>query len=101
MGPAAGLLLFVAALAAVSGTVACLLVLRGHPRIAWTIPGGIALAVLAIFLFEDAIHSGEGQTGFALFLLLVVFFAPLFAGSMAGCLAGGLVLWSRRRRRTG
>jgi hypothetical protein len=99
MGPLAGLLLFTGTIVVVAGAVVYLLAVSGRTLVAWMIPGGIALFVLGIFVFEEAIHSGEGQTGFALFLILVLFFAPLFAGSLAGCLAGQLVLWTRRKRR--
>jgi hypothetical protein len=43
--------------------------------------------------------TGEGQAGLALFLIIVLFMAPLFAASLVGWLAGLALVALRRRPR--
>jgi hypothetical protein len=94
-------LVAVAALVLAVGAAVFALTLSGRVRLAGMIPGGIALLAGAIFVFGSLIATGEGQAGLALFLIIVLFMAPLFAASLVAWLAGIAVLALRRRARGG
>lgn len=72
------------------GVLTFLLARSGRIRAAWTVPGVFALAIAGIFLLGE-VSSGEGQAGLALYLIVVIVFAPLFAASLIGTLVGLLV----------
>jgi hypothetical protein len=89
----------VAAIVLLVGAAVFALTVSGHVRLAGMIPGGIALLVGAIFVFGSVFATGEGQAGLALFLIIVLFMAPLFAASLVGWLAGLALVALRRRPR--
>jgi hypothetical protein len=79
--------LLVGALVLAVGAATCLLAASGRSRVAWTVAAALVLAISGVFLL-GSVTGGEGQAGLALFLIVVVFFAPLLAASVIGTLAG-------------
>jgi len=63
------------------------MVTRGRAGAAWTLPIGVVFVAGVIVVVVDAVDT-YGQSGLALFLILMFFFLPLLAGGVLGCLAG-------------
>ncbi len=65
------------------------LVTSGRVRMAWAVPGGVALLAL-VFAAVVSVLDTYGQAGLAAVFVLMLLFLPLLAGGVLGCLAGHL-----------